>query len=641
MIRGIARTLANMKNLPIGPLAPLLILGALVSTPLHANLQRVVDIADLELEQLTRIKVTSASRREERVIEAPASIFVITGEEIRRSGATSLPEALRLAPNLTVARADNNQYAISARGFGNVLANKLLVLMDGRTLYTPLFSGVFWEAQVFPLDDIDRIEVISGPGATLWGANAVNGVINIISLPSARTQGTLVRALAGTDERGATLRYGGALPNGGTYRLYGRYWDRDNQRLQSGGDIADASKRANAGFRADWAGGVDQWTVQGDGYWGDIDQLPSARSISGANLLGRLTRQLGPESTLRIQAYYDRTDREHPMQFKEALDIVDLEVQHSLKPLPSHNLIWGGGYRYARDRVQNTPSQAFIPADRSLDWGNVFVQDEVSLGARMALTIGLKAERNPYTGTEWLPNVRIAYQATPEQLLWAALSRAVRAPSRIDREVFFPGVAPYVLVANDRFESEVANVAELGYRAQLSGSASFSLTGFYQDYPNLRGVSPGAGALQFSNNLEGSASGLEGWGSLRVVPAWRVSGGFTVQRIRAKVKAGQIDFGGVSQLGNDPEQSAQLRSWWDVGPAWELDAGVRYMGKLPNPPVPSYTVVDARLGWKATRNLELALVVQNALDKEHPEWGPSNNRAVFDRSVMLRAILKL
>ena len=630
-----------MKNLPIASSLPLVVAAALVCSPAHANMQRVADIADLDLEQLTRIKVTSASRREERVIDAPASIFVITGEDIRRSGATSLPEALRLAPNLTVARADNNQYAISARGFNNVLANKMLVLLDGRTLYTPLFSGVFWEAQDFAMDDIERIEVISGPGATLWGANAVNGVINIITLPASKTQGTLVRAVAGNDERGATIRYGGELPNGGHYRAYAKYWDRDNQQLDTGADIVDASKRANAGFRADWARGRDQWTVQGDGYWGDIDQLPSARSISGANLLGRLTRQLGEDSSLRIQAYYDRTDREHPMQFKEALDIVDVEAQHSLKPLPTHVLIWGGGYRYARDRVENTARQAFIPANRSLDWANIFAQDEIDLGVGFAMTAGLKAERNPYTGTEWLPNLRLAYQATQSQILWGALSRAVRAPSRIDREVNFPGVPPFVLVGNDKLESEVANVAELGYRAQVSEGASLSLTGFYQDYPNLRGVAPGGGALQFANNLEGTSKGIEGWGSLRLTPAWRLTGGFVFQHVKVRVKPGQLDFGGIAALGNDPEQSAQLRSWWDVAPAWEFDAGVRYMGKLPNPPLPAYTVVDARLGWRPARTLELSLVVQNALDKDHPEWGVPGNRAAYDRSVMLRATFRL
>jgi len=276
-----------------------------------------------------------------------------------------------------------------------------------------------------------------------------------------------------------------------------------------------------------------------------------------------------------------------------------------------------------------------------MGWGNVFVQDEIAIADKLSITLGIKAERNPYSGTEWLPNARIAYQATPEQLLWAALSRAVRSPSRIDRDVYFPGNPPFVLVGNDTFEDEVANVAEIGYRAQFSEAFSGSITAFYQDYPNLRSVSPGTGALVFANNNEGTSKGLEGWGSLRLTHGWRLSGGFVLQRLHIATKAGQVDIGGIAGLGNDPEQSAQLRSWWDIGSAWEFDAGVRYMGKLPSPVVPSYTVVDARLGWKPTRNLELALIVQNAFDKEHAEWGPPANRASYDRSMMLRAILKL
>ena len=621
-----------MKKLPVAGLVSLALAGA---SP-EAAMRPVADIADLELEQLTRITVTSASRREERALDAPASIFVITAEDIRRSGATSIPEILRLAPNLHVARADNNQYAVTSRGFNNVLANKLLVLIDGRTVYTPLFSGVFWEAQDVTLDDIDRIEVISGPGATLWGANAVNGVINISTVPASRSQGLLLRAVAGTDERGASVRHGGTLGSG-HYRVYAKYWDRDNQRLSTGSEVMDASRRANAGFRADGAGGGDQWTLQGDAYWGEMDQLPAPREISGANLLGRFTRQLGAESTLRLQAYYDRTDREHPMSFKEALDIFDVEIQHSLRPRASHQLIWGGGYRYARDRVENSAAQAFIPPDRNLSWSNILVQDEIALTETFGLTLGVKAERNPYTGTEWLPNARIAWQPTRDQLVWAALSRAVRAPSRLDRELNFPGTPPFLLVGSETFDAEVANVAELGYRAQLTPRTSFSATAFHHDYPNLRSIRLTAAGPTFANDIEGTVSGIEAWGSMRFTPAWRIAGGFVFQDVELKVKAGQVDLGGMSSLGNDPKRKALLRSSWDVTSSIEADLAVRHVGRLPNPFVPSYTVVDARIGWRPSRSLDISLVVQNALDKEHAEWGAPASRTVFERTVMLRA----
>jgi iron complex outermembrane receptor protein len=629
-----------MKNLPVAGMLSLAVTFALAGTDAEGALRQVADIADLELEQLTRITVTSASRREERAVDAPASIFVITAEDIRRSGATSIPEVLRLAPNLHVARADNNQYAITARGFNNVLANKLLVLIDGRTVYTPLFSGVFWEAQDVALDDIDRIEVISGPGATLWGANAVNGIINITTVPAGRSQGVLARGVVGTDERGATLRYGGAL-GPGHYRAYARYWERDGQQLASGADVMDASRRANFGFRGDWAGGGDQWTVQADGYWGDIEQMPANRSISGASVLGRLTRQLGAESTLRVQAYYDRTEREHPQSFEESLDIVDLEAQHSLRPIEGHSLIWGGGYRHGRDRVVNSASQAFLPADRSLNWSNVFVQDEIALTSRLALTLGIKAERNPYTGVEWLPNARLAWQPTRDQLVWGALSRAVRAPSRLDRELNFPGTPPFLLVGSDTFQSEVANVAELGYRAQFSTNASVSATLFHHDYPNLRSIALSPGGPTFANDIEGTVTGIEAWGSLRFTSAWRISGGFVLQNVDRNVKAGNVDLGGMSSLGNDPERKALLRSTWDVRPGLEFDLTLRHVGALPNPAVPAYTVLDARLGWRVLPSLDLSLIVHNALDKEHAEWGAPSNRVVFDRAVMLRAIYRL
>ena len=628
-----------MKNLPVAGILPLAVTFALASTDAQGALRPVAEMADLELEQLTRITVTSASRREERAVDAPASIFVITAEDIRRSGATSIPEILRLAPNLHVARADNNQYAITARGFNNVLANKLLVLIDGRTVYTPLFSGVFWEAQDVALDDIDRIEVISGPGATLWGANAVNGIINITTVPAGRSQGMLARAVVGTDERGVTGRFGGVLGSG-HYRAYARYWERDGQKLASGADVMDASRRATAGFRADWAGGGDQWTVHADGYWGDLEQLPESRRISGVSVLGRMTRQLGTDSSLRIQAYYDRTDREHPQTFKEALDIVDVEAQHSLRPFTGHALIWGGGIRHGRDRVENSAAQAFIPADRSLNWANLFVQDEIALSPRLALTVGVKAERNPYTGVEWLPNARVAWQPSRDRLVWGALSRAVRAPSRLDRELNFPGAPPFLLVGSELFESEVARVFELGYRAQVSTTASFSATFFHHDYPNLRSLRATADGPAFANDIEGTVRGVEAWGSLRFSPSWRIAGGFVFQDVERNVKPGQVDLGGMASLGNDPERKALLRSSWDVASNLEVDLTLRHVGRLPAPAIPAYTVLDARIGYRITRDLDLSLVVHNALDRDHVEWGAPPNQVGFGRTVLLRAVYR-
>jgi iron complex outermembrane receptor protein len=622
-----------MKNLP-APRAVALVALAYASPALAIANEKFAELADLSLEQLTQITVTSASRREERLVEAPASIFVITADDVRRSGATSIPEVLRLAPNLIVARADNNQYAISARGFNNTLANKLLVLIDGRTVYTPLFSGVFWEAQDVLLDDIERIEVISGPGATLWGANAVNGVINIITKPARETQGVLAKVAAGNDERGAALRYGGAL-DGGNFRAFLKYSDRDGKGVQDGPAIGDDSRRVYGGLRADWGQQGRETTLLAEGYRGEIDAGPM-RDFSGASLVARTTRTLGPDSTLRIQAYYDYTHRKHENTFEERLGTFDIEAQHSWLPAKGHQFIWGGGYRNSQDDVTNTSAQAFIPPDRTLAWGNLFAQDEFQVVHGVQATVGVKAERNPYTGTEWLPNLRLTWHMSSDSIVWGALSRAVRAPSRIDREVFVPGQAPFVLTGANRFDSEVANVAELGYRAQLSAGSYVSATLFHHDYDKLRSVGLVNGTPAFLNDIEGKVSGIEAWGSYRFLPNWRLSGGFIVQDVDLKVKPGKVDLGGMPSLGNDASNSALLRSTWSPASNVDLDVAVRHVGKL-QLVVPAYTAVDFQLGWRATRQLEILGVVQNAFDRQHVEW---QNRGLIERSFLLRVVWK-
>src|SRR5438552_11121534 len=404
----------------------------LVSAAAGAQPMRVADIGDLSIEELSNIKITSVSRHAERLSDAPAAIFVITGEDIRRSGATRLSEALRLAPNLEVARTSASSYAISARGFNNTIANKLLVLIDGRTVYTPLFSGVFWDAQDVMLEDVERIEVISGPGATLWGANAVNGVINVITRRAAETQGTLLAAGAGNLERGAAARQGGKLGEDGAFRVYGKVSDRDRTLRADGTSAHDSWDSGQAGFRADWGTAAGAFTLQGDAYRGTIDQASGDIRISGGNVLGRWARQLSGGDRVQVQAYFDNTEREIPGTFTERLNILDVEFQHALRVGSQHSVIWGGGYRRADDHVSNTAAIAFLPADRNLRWGNLFVQDEIALhGDQLRLTLGTKAQSNPYTGTEFLPSARIAWKPDASRLVWSALSRAVRAPARL------------------------------------------------------------------------------------------------------------------------------------------------------------------------------------------------------------------
>jgi iron complex outermembrane receptor protein len=598
------------------------------------------ELVDLSLEQLSNIVVHSVSRRDEPLARAPASIYVISGEEIRRSGATSLPEALRLAPNLMVARADANQYAISARGFNNTLANKLLVLIDGRTVYTPLFSGTFWEVQDLMLEDVERIEVISGPGSALWGANAVNGVINIITRPASATQGGLATVTAGTMQRDAAARHGGKLGDG-HYRLYAKTVRRDNTATANATPIRDQADQTQVGFRTDWGRAGDSFTLQGDAYGAEIDQAPAAREMAGANLLGRWTRSLGAEASLRVQLYYDNTYRHHPGTFKEHLDTFDFELQHAAGRFGRHRLMWGAGLRHYRDEVENFAALAFLPADRTLNRNHLFAQDEIALSESLDFTLGAKIETNSYTGEEFLPSARLAWRPNERQLMWTAASRAVRAPSRIDREFFSPANPPFAVAGGPDFESEVSNVYELGYRAQATREVSFSVTGFYHDHDKLRTLRPQPGGAVFVNELEGRTSGFETWGNWRAAEWWRLSAGFTYLDQDLRLREGATDVQGASATGNDPGNWWKLRSAFDLSSTLELDVMVRHYDELPDPRVPAYTAFDVRIGWRATRALELSLIGQNLGDRRHPEWGVAPGRPEFERAVFLRARLDI
>ncbi len=614
-------------------------IAALTAFAANAQTGKPSDLADLSLEELANLEVTSVSRRAERLSDAPASIFVITGDDIRRSGATSLPEALRLAPNLEVARVDSRQYAISARGFNNTIANKLLVLIDGRTIYTPLFSGVFWDAQDTLLEDVDRIEVISGPGATLWGANAVNGVINVITRRATETQGTLLVAGAGNLERGVAARQGGKLGEEGAFRVYGKISDRDHTSRADGTSAQDSWDSGQAGFRADWGTAAGAFTLQGDAYRGTIDQAAAGDiRISGGNLLARWARQLSGGDRVQVQAYFDNTEREIPGTFEERLNIFDVEFQHALRVGQQHAVIWGGGYRRADDHVSNTAALAFLPADRNLRWGNLFVQDEIALrGDQLRLTLGTKAQSNPYTGTEFLPSARIAWKPDASRLVWSALSRAVRAPARLDRELFVPRQPPFFLAGGPDFRSEISKVLEFGYRAQPSRRAAYSVTLFHSVHDHLRSLEPGpAGALVIANKMEGKTDGIEAWGSLQAAERWRLSAGLLVLHQDLRLKPDSGDTMGIAAAGNDPRHQWNLRSSLDLPGRQEFDVMLRHVAPLPSPSVPGYTALDARYAWHFERGLEVALIAQNLFDRRHPEFGAAAARSEIERGLFLK-----
>ncbi|MGV3593497.1 MAG: TonB-dependent receptor plug domain-containing protein [Gammaproteobacteria bacterium] len=599
-------------------------------------------LAGLSLEDLANLEITSVSRRSESVSAAPASIYVITSDDIRRSGATSIPEVLRLAPNLQVARIDSVQYAISARGFNNAVGNKLLVLLDGRTLYTPLFSGVFWEMEDTLLQDIERIEVISGVGATLWGANAVNGVINIITRAAVDTQGLLLTAAGGDREHGGGLRAGGELGSA-QVRVYAkaRHWDNTNR--ENGADVADSWNRAQAGFRADWSAAGGSVTLQGDVYDGEgahrgffgTAEIPAV-AISGANLLARWTRALSADSNLRVQAYWNHRNRDEAFLFSPKADIFDLELQHDVA-LGAHRVVWGGGYRHAEDDVGDGLFTAFIPDSRELRWQNLFAQDEFALDDNLRAIVGMRLEWNDYTGLEYLPSARLAWTLAEEHHVWAAVSRAVRAPSRYDRDVFLPKQAPFLVAGGPQFAAEVAKVVDIGYRGQLTRRFNLSATVFHHDWDNLRSGTLPPPPTYLANDIEGESYGLEAWFTWEVASGWRVSGGMTALGKELRFRPGGGDTVGVDNptLHNDPDYQWTLRSSVDLRHDVMLDLNLRRVAALIVEPVPAYSELNARLAWQPRDDLELALVGYNLLDNDHAEFGAFASRSRIDRSALL------
>lgn len=614
---------------------------ALSLSSVHAQDSKASLLAELSIEELANIQITSAARRPEPLGDASASIFVITSESIRRAGAATLPEALRLAPNLQVARLDASQYAISARGFNNAIGNKLLVLIDGRTVYTPFFSGVFWDQQDVMLEDVDRIEVISGPGGTLWGANAVNGVINVITKSSANTQGGLLVVGAGNQGRDASFRYGGTLGGGGTFRVYAK-GDATRPVLQTGAAAAtDGRSRGQMGWRADWVDPNTEMTLQGDVYAGATDSRGFFGRVdlgrveaSGANILGRLSRKLDAGQDVRLQAYYDYSDRKDAFLYQPRQRILDVEFQHGV-PLGAHRLLWGGGYRQAHDVIRPGVIFGFVPAQASLHWSNLFVQDEFRLTDRLNLTIGTKLERNDFTGVESLPSARFEWKPSSEQLWWGAISRAVRAPARLDRDIRLPPNPPFIIAGGPGFESEVAKVLELGYRSQPSSTLSYSITAFRHHWDKLRSGQPAPGA-QVQNMIAGKTWGVEAWGEWHAASHLRLAGGLTVLRKNLRILPGSTDPEGPRALGNDPGHQWMLRAGFNLPHRQELDVIVRRVGALPDPAVPAYTAVDLRFGWALRPGMDLSIVGQNLFDKAHVEFSAPTSRREIPRNIALR-----
>jgi iron complex outermembrane receptor protein len=604
----------------------------------------------LSLEQLMGMDVTSVSRRPEPYADAPASIQVITHDDIHRSGASSIPEALRLADNLQIAQIDSREWAISARGFNGAIANKLLVMIDGRTVYTPLFSGVFWDVQNYLLEDIDRIEVVSGPGGTIWGPNAVNGVINIITRRAQDTQGLLVEAAGGTELRDlAGIRYGGKLSSNVFYRVYGEYFNRDGTVNSAGADREDDWLMGQGGFRLDWDQSIrNTVTLSGDFYDAKFHQLKLDEATgAGGNVLSRWTHTMSEDSATTLQLYYDMTRRVNPGSFAEHLDTYDLDFQHRFPIGDRNSVVWGAAYRFSHDDVENSPTLEFLPAKFDRNLVSFFVQDEIALRTNLALTAGTKVDHNDYTGFEVQPSVRLAWHPVPQHLVWGAVSRAVREPSRIDRNTFaFDTNRTEILAGGSNFISEAVIAYELGYRVALMQKLSMSVSAFYNDYSRLRSVST-VFPVMVENNVEGNTRGLEFTATYQATENWRLHAGYTFLDEHIRVAPGRSDLNRGAAETADPEHQFSIGSSLNLPEHIELDGQLRYVDRVPSVSngligsTPSYAELQARAAWNPTPHIELALVGQNLLHEHHPEFGfPGPGRGEIERSCYAKLTIR-
>lgn len=606
------------------------VMSAILLTLPRAGLA-AIDLNDMSIEELASIEVTSVSKRPEPLSDAPAAIYVITHDDVKRSGATSLPEMLRLAPNLQVAQITASEYAISARGFNGGAADKLLVLVDGRSIYLPFNSGVQWSLQDLPPDTIERIEVISGPGGTLWGANAVNGVINIITRRSSDTQGAAVELGGGNTQIRGSLQYGGRLAEDLSFRAYIEGFRLSSDNITgTGADARDSWHKVQGGFRLDWEPADDAFTVQGDIYDGSQDQLMSPNAaISGHNLIARWTHAMDGGSSLQVQAYYDRLRITTPGFFSDRLDTYDIQAQHNFS-LGRHEIVWGGGYRAMSDEFPTILSAAqavqFVPESRTLTLWNLFLNDSVSLTDKLKLVGGIKVEDEPYTGMELMPNARLSWTVSDRSLLWASASRAVRVPSRLDRDVT-QHAGPIVALAGGNMQAIKVNAYELGFRTQPSSNLSFSLSAFYNIYPNLRSAEFTNGGLPitFENGMRGETYGIEFWANYSIADWWRITAGANWLHKDLRFKPGSSGLGGLQIAGNDPDYQLSLRSAMDLarGVAFNLD--LRRIGSLPAPPSPAYTELNARIAWAVSDALELSITGSNLLHDYHTEFGTTAN----------------
>ncbi len=645
------------KNLGCGRGAALSLtaLSLLLAAPLaFCAAEEEAPLAEMSLEALLDLEVTSVSKKAEPREEAPAAIYVITAEDIRRSGVSAFPELFRLVPGMNVARVDVNQWAISARGFNGLYANKLLVLMDGRSLYAPFFAGVLWEYLDITLEDIERIEVIRGPGGTLWGANAVNGVINIITKHARETQGGLISAESGTDQKiVGVARYGGKLSDKAFYRLTLKHADRKPSVALGGGKANDTWHTERANLRLDWQPDDDDDLMLSSSLYGTGHEQTYRLSMripwfmqshsgesetAGGHLLGRWSHRFSEDSETTLMLYYDHEAWETVLS-ENVRRTYDVDFQHRLALSPRHELVWGMEMRYNEGDIKNSYWLALDPRHRRGRLMNVFLQDEIRfLDERLRLTLGAKLGFNDYSGIEVQPNLRIAWVPSERQTVWAAVSRAVRTPSQIEHygRITSERYGPLLtaLVGNTGFDAEDLLAWEFGYRVRPAAALSLSASLFYHDYRDLRTLTLGlpwpelvpllphfllpARAL---NRQSGSAAGIEVEGDWRARPNWLLRANYTFMETHLHTSKGVHMYTDFDEA-NTPRHTALLMSRADLTKHLEWDVVLRYVDELESIDIPGYCDLDMRLGWHPRADLEIAIAVENLLESRRQEFEP-------------------
>jgi iron complex outermembrane recepter protein len=600
----------------------------------------------MSLQQLINLRVTSVAKAPQALSEAPAAVYVITHEQIVRSGATSLPEALRLAPNLEVTQVSASDYVVSARGFNGApqaqnFSNKMLILIDGRSVYSPLYSGVYLDAATVLLRDVERIEVISGPGAALWGANAVNGIINVITRSAHSTSGTYASVGAGNLQEQIEAQYGSDVGDSAAVRVYARANRRGAMQLADGSSAHDDWYKTQAGFRADWSHESNSLLLEGDTYRA-LENQPGAGTgdllVSGADVLGRWVHDSG-RSRWQLQGYVDQSERASPFGGSGVvLHTYDLSLQQNLSLERAGELVWGAGERVDQYSITNT-ALAFVPPRRALTLANLFAQETFSPGADLKLIAGAKLEDDPFAGWQLQPDARLAWTPAENLLLWAAASRAIRSPTPFETDV-----AEYIgpmlaLEGNRRFRPEAVRAYEIGYRGAPAATLSLSLSGFYNVYDDLRTIEPvhpgGFFPLTWGNLMRGNTYGVEGWANWQVLDWWRLSPGFRTLTEHLRLEPGASGILGTAQAGDDPREELKLTSSMTLPERLDLDATLRHVGALPDPALPGYWELSARLGWRATSALEISLSGSNLLHARHLEL-PFPYGEYIDRSVFVR-----